>query len=166
MKFRIVKLEGLSGSEMSVYTVVVGDDEETLFERFLLKNKNTHKGELLNILARIRSMADKTGGREQLFKLDEGKPGDGVCALYDDPEKRLRLYCIRYGTGIIILGGGGEKPKKIRALQENKKLKYENYLLRDISKAITDRVRNKEIRFSWEDNEIIGNLEFDTDEED
>ncbi|MBK6979124.1 MAG: hypothetical protein IPH28_20170 [Cytophagaceae bacterium] len=60
--------------------------------------------------------------------------GDGVCALYDDPDRNLRLYCIRYGKQIVVLGGGGHKPKTIRALQEDEKLKQENYLIRNISK--------------------------------
>ena len=54
--------------------------------------------------------------------MDEGIPGDGVCALFDLPNSNLRLYCIRYGNSIIILGGGGQKPKTISAFQENEKL--------------------------------------------
>jgi hypothetical protein len=27
--------------------------------------------------------------------------------LYDDEERKLRLYCIRYANVAIILGGGG-----------------------------------------------------------
>jgi hypothetical protein len=55
------------------------------------------------------------------------------------------LYCIRYGNDIVILGGGGFKPKTIRALQEDKKLEAENYFLRDLSKEITQRLKDKDI---------------------
>jgi hypothetical protein len=41
--------------------------------------------------------------------MNEGKYGDGVSALFDKPKYKLRLYCIRYGTQIIIVGWGGEK---------------------------------------------------------
>ncbi len=61
---------------------------------------------------------------------------------------------------MVILGSGGEKPKSIRAFQDDKKLTAENYLLRKISKQITERIRNKEIQFSEDGTEIFGNLEF------
>jgi len=166
MKFKIVKLINYSGVRASVYSVIIDDDSETLFDRFTKEYVGLYKDELSDIAKRIRSMATETGARKDFFKENEGVPGDGVCALYDEPDKKMRLYCIRYGTEIVILGGGGEKPKNIRALQESEKLKKENYLIREISKAISKRIRNKEIWFSWEDNEIIGNLELDTDEED
>ena len=57
--------------------------------------------------------------------------------------KNFRLYCIRYGTSIIILGGGGYKPDTIKALQENEKLTKENYLLRQIAKEINQRIEEK-----------------------
>lgn len=166
MRFRIVKLDNFSGEAASVYSVVLDEDKKTLFDHFISENLTLHKSELLSIIERIKSMVTKTGAREYFFKLNEGRKGDGVCAMYDDPDKRLRLYCIRYGTGILILGGGGEKPGSIRTLQESDKLKKENYLLRDISEAITKRIKEKEIRFLWDNNELSGNLQFDTDEED
>jgi hypothetical protein len=67
----------------------------------------------------------------------------------------------------IILGGGGPKPKGIAAFQEVPKLKNENYLIRMVSDAVTQRIRDKEIR--WNGDEIVGNLLFEddtTDEED
>lgn len=43
------------------------------------------------------------------------------------------------------MGGGGFKAKTIRALQEDKKLETENYFLRDLSKEITQRLKDKDI---------------------
>ncbi|UVR14472.1 hypothetical protein [Parabacteroides distasonis] len=68
-------------------------------------------------------MATKTGAAEHFFKLNEGKPGDGVCALFDSPDKKLRIYCIRFANVAIVVGGGGYKPKNIRAYQESSSLK-------------------------------------------
>ncbi len=65
---------------------------------------------------------------------------------------------------MLILGGGGQKPKNISAFQEDDKLKEENYLLRKISKQITERIKNKEIQFSEDGTEIFGNLEFNDNE--
>lgn len=110
-------------------------------------------------------MGNKTGAYEGFFKLKEGKFGDGVCALYDLPKYKLRLYCIRFGSQIIILGGGGPKPKNIKKLQQSPKLKDENYLLRWLSKKITQRL-NDDLKISEDGLDFIGNLEFEDEEYD
>lgn len=160
MKFEVVKLDQFNGNKCGVYSIFVDDEQETLFERFLSENKISFKSEIINILERIRTINSITGARENYFKLDEGKPGDGICALFDLPDSNLRLYCIRYGNSLIILGGGGEKKKSVKALQEVEKLKTENYLLRKISAEIAKRIRQREITFSEDGTEITGELEF------
>jgi hypothetical protein len=165
MKFKIVQLEQFKGYEAGIYTIYFLDEQQTLFDCFVRENLNSFKSEIHDIIGRIRTINTKTGAREIFFKLDEGNPGDGVCALYDKPNSHLRLYCIRYGNALIILGGGGNKPKNIRALQEDEKLRNENYLLRIISKLIEDRTRSGEIEFSQGGTTFTGDLEFNTDEE-
>jgi len=160
MKFEVVKLNQFNGNKCGVYSVFVDNEQETLFERFIAGNKNSFKSEIKNILKRIKTINSITGARESYFKLDEGKPGDGICALFDMPDSNLRLYCIRYGNSLIILGGGGEKQKSVKAFQEVKKLKDENYLLREISARITKLIKEKEITFSDDGTEISGELEF------
>lgn len=160
MKFEVVKLDQFNGNKCGVYSIFVDDEQETLFERFLSENKISFKHEIINILERIRTINSITGARENYFKLDEGKPGDGICALFDLPDSNLRLYCIRYGNSLIILGGGGEKKKSVKALQEVEKLKTENYILRKISAEIAKRIRQREITFSEDGTEITGELEF------
>jgi hypothetical protein len=109
-------------------------------------------------LKRLVAIGNITGAREHYFKINEGIPGDGVCALFDLPGKKLRLYCIRYATSIVIVGGGGEK--KVRKFQEDEKLEDENYLLRDLSAVITKRIIEGKIWYSDDDMEFEGNLEF------
>lgn len=84
--------------------------------------------------------------------------------MYDDEESNLRLYCIRYGMQLIIVGGGGYKPKSIRALQKDEKLRKENYFLREMSALITERVKEKEIEFSNDGMDFTGNLMFRKEE--
>ncbi|WP_299458360.1 hypothetical protein [uncultured Microscilla sp.] len=130
----------MSGEEASIYTVLIEDEGKTLFEKFIEENKTIYLSEIKDILARLKYIGSSRGGaRENLFKTKEGSPGDGVCALYDNPDKKLRLYCIRYASQIVILGGGG--PKNVQALQEDEKLKKENYFLRWLSKQITERIK-------------------------
>lgn len=164
MEYELVKLESLSGNKASVYTIYLNEEDETLFDIFLNENKNSFLDELKDITQRLIIIGKETGAREQFFKLKEGKPGDGVCALYDNPDKNLRLYCIRYGTLIVVLGGGGEKPKHMKALQDSEKLTDENYFLRQVSKHIKQKMLDKEIRFSDDGLDFEGDLTFNTED--
>lgn len=160
MKFKIVKLNQFSGSKAGIYSVVLNNDNETLLNKFVRENEISFKSETKNIIERLISIGHITGARSQFFREWEGKPGDGVCAFYDKPNSNLRLYCICYGTQLIIIGSGGHKPKTIRALQEDKKLTEENALIREISRQITQRIKEKDIRFSPDYLDFTGDLEF------
>jgi hypothetical protein len=159
MRIQLVKIEQLSGKQASIYSVVYNEDQITLFDKFLHENKNSFKSELSSIVVRLKVIGKKTGARETFFKLDEGDLGDGVCALYDDPNKNLRLYCIRYGTSLIIIGSGGHKPKTVRALQEDPKLMEENQIMREISKLIKEKMEEKSLSFSEDYYEFEGKLD-------
>ena len=164
MKFKIVKLNQFSGNKAGVYSVVLNNDEETLLNKFVRENEISFKSETKDIIKRLYSIGHCTGARSQFFKEWEGKPGDGVCALYDKPYSNLRLYCICYGTQLIIIGSGGHKPKTIRALQEDKKLTKENTLIKQISQQITQRIKDKEIRFTPDYLDFTGDLSFNDED--
>ncbi|MEX2409785.1 MAG: hypothetical protein WD607_00195 [Candidatus Paceibacterota bacterium] len=157
MTISLKRLAKLSGKKVTVYSVQL-DNGTDLFDQFLNENTAEYENDVKNILQRIRAMSRKSGAQDHFFKTKEGNPGDGVCALYDTPEKHLRLYCIKMGNTVLILGGGGTKPEGIKALQEDPKLKDENYLLRDISKEITDKMISGEIRFSDDELELLGDI--------
>lgn len=165
MKLRLVKLRRYSGAEASVYALYDEDSQETLYDMFVNENIDLFKSEIKNIHNRLHTMGHCTGAREQFFKTKEGKPGDGVCALYDKPNSKLRLYCIRYGMSLIILGGGGHKPKNIKALQEDVKLTEENERIKQISNEIKKRTIVGDISFTNEGMDIEGNLNLYDDEE-
>jgi len=103
--------------------------------------------------------------RASFFKENEGSlgAGDGIVALFDLPGKHLRLYCIRFGSIALIVGGGGPKSKSIRALQEDPKLTAENYQLRALSGRINRAIAEGDVW--WDGNRLAGQLSFD-DEED
>ena len=164
MKFKIVKLNQFSGSKTGIYSVVLNNENETLLNKFVRENGISFKSETKNIIERLISIGHKTGASSQFFKEWEGKPGDGVCALYDKPDSNLRLYCICYGTQLIIIGSGGHKPKTIRALQEDTKLTEENALIKQISQQITRRIKDKDIRFTPDYLNFTGDLEFNDED--
>lgn len=158
LKCQIIKIPNLSGVMGSVYTVLIDEELNTSFEKFVQDNQNSFKSEIKDIVGRLKTMGSKIGMRENFFKLYEGNLGDGVCALYDKDNSNLRLYCIRYGSQLIIVGGGGHKPKSIRTFQEDKNLERENFILRELSKLITEKMRDKEIRFSEDGLDFEGDL--------
>ena len=163
MRYKLVKLSIFSGNKASVYSIALNDEQETLLDKFIHENKNTFLSEIKDILMRLRTIGQKTGARIEYFKLFEGKPGDGVCALYDDEDSNLRLYCIRYGSQLVIAGNGGPKPKTIQALQEDDKLTDENYFLRWLSDEITTRIKEREICYINDFLDFSGDLEFQDD---
>ena len=160
MNCEIVKLDLYSGDGASVYTIYIEDEGITLFDKFVSENIGNFKNEVLDINNRLLSIG-KIGAREQFFKLKEGIPGDGVCALFDTPNSNIRLYCIRYGSDLVLVGGGGPKSKSIRSLQQDDKLTSENYLLRAISKEITQKMIDKELKFTTDYFDFEGDTNLD-----
>jgi len=158
MKAELVKLGYFCGKMTSIYGVFLEEYQMTTFDLFVQENKNSLLDELNDIFSRLTVIGSKTGAREHFFKTGEGRIGDGVCALYDKPGKKLRLYCIRYATSIVIIGGGG--PKNVQKLQYDEKLEIENSFLRELSTLISERIREGEIRYSDDYKEFEGNLEF------
>jgi len=159
MNLELVKLSKFSGNEASIYTLFDIDEGKTLFDKFIIENINSFKSEIKDISVRLERIGRRSGAREIYFKLNEGKPGDGVCALYDEANKKLRLYCIRYGKSLLILGGGCAKTT--RTLQEDSKLNKENSFLVKISKQILDRLKNGEIRYVNEGMDFEGEINFE-----
>jgi len=119
---------------------------------------------LIRIIS-LEIIGKRTGAREHFFKLNEGKPGDGICALYDEPERNLRLYCIRWGNVAILIGGGGFKPKNIRAWQEDPLLSKEVKVVMNIAREIQQRIDDKQITFTSDGSQLQGNLNFTDDEQ-
>lgn len=163
MKFEIIELTRLSGNKATIYSLLVNDEELTLFDKFIEENDDKFQNEIDSLFDTLNKIGRKYGAKREFFKENEGKLGDLVCALYDTPNSNLRLYCIRLGNAVIILGSGGHKPKTIRALQEDAKLTQENYLLRQFSELLHQKILEGEIYWNG-DMELNGNLIIDTDE--
>jgi hypothetical protein len=89
MNYKLVKLTKFSGNEGSIYSIYVFDGRKTLFDTFIKENIISFISELKDISSRLNITGHRTGARDQFFKENEGNPGDGVCALYDQPESNL-----------------------------------------------------------------------------
>lgn len=158
MKYEIVELEDLSGDKAKIYSIIPEGEDVTLFERFLYEYEQEYNAEVKNILSIISAIGNFTGARSSFFKIHEGKFGDKVCALYDNPERNLRLYCIRFNMMVVILGGGGYKGKDVRAWQDDEKLSKEANLMIEYSKAIMKQLDDGDLCFSPDGFELQGNF--------
>ncbi len=158
MKFEIVELEPFSGIEAKIYSLIPEGEYETLFEKFVDEYKGDFKNEVKDIIKTIYQIGHTTGARSSFFKQHEGKYGDFVCALFDSPEKNLRLYCIRFGMVAVLLGGGGEKAKGVRAWQDDEKLSKEANQMIEYAKDILQRLDEGDLYWSKDRTELQGNL--------
>lgn len=165
MNYEIVELEDFSGSQATIYSVIIEGDDITLFDHFVNENGDDFRNEVRFLANRLQEIGNTTGAREKFFKHNEGNPGDGVCALYDDPESKLRLYCIRYGNIAVILGGGGPKPENIKAWQNDEKLTLEAETIIQISEDIMKRIHSGDLNWSKDGSKLLGNLTFSDNDE-
>jgi hypothetical protein len=171
VNYEIVEIEQFSGSEAKVYSIIPEGDEITLYDRFIEGHKNQYKGELKQINNRLKQIGHYTGARENYFK-QEGdhefvrKYGNYVYALYDEEDSNLRLYCIRFSTVAIILGGGGFKDKSVVKWQESKELSEEVEKIMAYAASIIKQIDEEELYWSDNGSELLGNLKNYNNEDD
>lgn len=161
MGFRIVEIEELSGPNCKIYSIAFdGKGGDTLFDEFLDRMDQDYPDEVEDIWSKLQFMGCEGGARLQFFRENEGKPGDGVVALLKESGFTLRLYAIRYGATLLILGSGGYKDSSIDAWQKDEVLKYHAEEMIKISALITERIKSKEI-IICDDGTLEGDLYFD-----
>lgn len=155
-KIELVELDEFNCGAGHIYSVALDDADQTLYDLFVEENSDKYRTELAEIMHKLNTMSTWTGFTDNYFKLNEGKPGDGVCAI-TDLRGKLRLYCIRFGNILLVLGGGGPKPKRIRAYEDDPKLLSENLIVRAVSDAMAKAIREKDITI--EDNGSLSGTE-------
>lgn len=127
-----------------VYSVIIGDEEDTIFEQFIAENETQYSEEIEEILNRLTVMVQDTGFLRNQFKHNEGAAGDGVAALR---VKQMRLYLYYNDRTAIIVGSGGYKPPEAHAYQEVPELNKKAGLMKSIAKAIGDAVKERDLWF-------------------
>jgi len=163
VNYEIVEMEPFSGSEAKVYSIIPEGENVTLFEKFVDEHKVAYKDEIKDILKRLKQIGHATGARESFFK-HEGdneffrKYGKYVWALYDDDERKLRLYCIRFTNVAIILGGGGYKDKSVIKWQDDENLSEEVRKIMAYAEIILKQLDDGDLYWSNNGAELEGNL--------
>ena len=163
MNYEIVEMEPYSGNEAKIYSIIPQGEDKTLFEIFVNENLAAYKDEIKEILKRLMQIGHTTGARESFFK-HEGdrdfvrKYGKYIWALYDDEERKLRLYCIRFANVAIIFGGGGYKDKSVMKWQDDKKLSAEVRKVMAYAESIIKQLDDGDLNWSDDGTELEGNL--------
>lgn len=169
VNYEIVEMELFSGSAAKVYSIIPKGEDETLFDKFVGQHEKKFKGEIKEILTRLKHIGHTTGAREFFFK-HEGdnvftkKYGQCVWALYDDDKRKLRLYCIRFGSVAIILGGGGYKDKSVKKWQDDPNLEQAVTEIMAYAEHIFKQMKDGEIYWSKDKTALEGNLKNYEDE--
>lgn len=162
--FELVELEECSGSALKIYSVLIDNETDTLYDKFLSENTTEFKDEIDDIVNKLEVIGQVTGLNGKWFRRNQGNFGDGICYLFDHPDKKLRLYFILFGNVsrdlAIVIGGGGHKPQEAHALQEVGKLKDENYLLRNIASILNEAIEKEELLIDEEGFDREGGLQF------
>jgi hypothetical protein len=148
------------GKKTTFYTVVFEGEQFAEVIKFFQDNKTTFGNDLVLIRELIENMADKKGAEEVFFRMEEGQRTDAVTAIPRESSK-LRLYCLRFSKGTVILYNGGEK--NVATYQEDPKLDKVVKELQEIGKLIEDRIKEKDI--TYDENDFVGNLEFELEED-
>lgn len=157
MKSQLVRLSMCSGEMTSTYSILE-DDKTTRFQKFLIEWHKDYEDKLLSFARTLRSISNSTGATDNFFKLNEGLSNeDLVCALYDEPEKEMRLYCIKFSEKILVIGGGGPKPKHIKRWQDDLKLTKEVTFMMDMSEIIRKKLMLGSLSYSENEMFFVGN---------
>jgi len=164
VNYEIVEMQQFSGSQSKVYSILPDDGtEQTLFEQFVDENVTEFRSEIKEILRRLKQIGHSTGARESFFKHEGdkafvGKYGRCVWALYDDEERKLRLYCVRFANVAIILGGGGYKDKAVIKWQDDEKLSQEVRKVMTYAECIFKQLEDRDLYWSKDGTSLEGNF--------
>lgn len=133
MKVELVDLEEFSGNKAHIYSVLLDDAEDTLFDQFVEENGPLYPNEIREIVKELIAMGNKVGCQEHFFKLNEGRLGDGVAAVW------------------------ANKSPSIRAYQEDPVLSGKVEEIKRIAELINERIKEKDLKLN-EDGIISGEL--------
>lgn len=130
-QFRIVEYK--IGKQSSFFTIQFVDESENYYNLFVDKFYSNYSKIIDDVDDRIERMATRTGIRDGFFK-DEGP--NSVFKFQETDE--LRIYCLKYGSISIILGGGDTKENNVRTYQDKEELFFEVKLLRAIDQCLLE----------------------------
>lgn len=137
--FELIRMEAPGDPEGKLYTVWFFGQEITEYEKF--KERPRVSGQTFEDMEdTLTKMIDDLGFRKHLFKTEDYNEPE--CAYY---KERLRMYCLRYSSSVLVAGSGGYKPRTkngedIERLQEVPYLKRAFQSMQYVRKRIQRRL--------------------------
>lgn len=157
IKFKITEIEDFIGDKAHIYSVTLKGEEVTLLEQFFEENQE-YQEEIEEITNKIVVMNESTGCRRQFFKMNEGRPGDGVAVLKSG---QLRLYCLYFDRTAVFFGSGGYKPPEAHAYQEVPKLNAKAEQMKEIAALINQAIKDKDITINEDGSLTINDWKYE-----
>lgn len=102
--FELIQIDHGDGGIL--YTVQFSDENLWEYEKFCQRPRVEGTQEFEDMDTTLDRMIDKRGFAEHFFKIY----GPPECAYH---KERLRMYCLRYSSSVLVAGGGGYKPEEI-----------------------------------------------------
>jgi len=169
VNYEIVELSHLSGNKAKIYSILPKGRNETLFDEFLKVYQAEYPNEINEIVMKLKQIGCETGARDIYFKHEgdnefKRKNGEYVYRLYEKNGNRLRLYCIKFSSVAIIIGGGGYKDKSIRKWQDDEKLAKEVKQIMNYCECIFKQLSDGDLYWSIDHKELEGNFKNYEDE--
>jgi len=133
--FRIIEFE--KGIKANIYAVCLDNSLESEFDKFLETCPVEYEIDL--IADTINNIKDAYGIRRKYFKYEAG---DSIYRFVteNDLKSKVRVYCIKWSNGLLILGGGEIKDFSLpdNAWQEHPELRRIIEPLVNIEKYLTE----------------------------
>ncbi|WP_295334336.1 hypothetical protein [Flavobacterium sp.] len=157
-----------SYDKVSYYSVVLENEEHSLFENFIAQHNNANKEKLYHIVKWLEVIGNKYGAQTYLFR-PEGKNADASAlppvenrspSYIENGKKKansLRLYCLRANNNVVFLFNGDIKTTQ--KAQDCPNVSKHFNMANQISKAIDQAFIEKDIL--W--NETLTDIVFHSD---
>lgn len=107
--------------KVSYYSICINNQQDSLFEKFVVNNSNTNKEKLNHVLEWIKTIGNKYGALPHLFR-PEGETADASALPPKGKDRKphyteygktkannLRLYCLRANENVVFLFNGDIK---------------------------------------------------------
>jgi hypothetical protein len=132
---------------VNYYSIVINGNKDCEMERFLRDMQSSGEAKYLPQIVNLLEKIGQHGAQERYFR-HEGKRNDNVFAIPDHYliNSDYRLYCLRYGESIVVLGNGGVK--KTKTYQEDQHLNECVNTLQKIDYVIRTKIASGAIRLT------------------
>lgn len=163
--------------KVNYYTLLLNDDERSLFSQFTFKHTSANKEKLSHIMAWIKVIGNKIGAKEQYFR-NEAETADASALppkgidreptyvecneITGQDEKKandLRLYCLRANSNVVFLFNGDIKTADKAQNCDNVRPHFK--LANKLTEVIDRAFRDREISWNNDQTDIVFEKNFE-----